>query len=196
MIAQITGLVSQSEIGYLVLDVHGVGYKVYVPISVTGKVGEEMCLHTHMAVRENAIDLYGFADLETLRFFELLLRVSGIGPKSALNIISISPIENLKQAIGEGDYSYLTKVSGIGRKTAEKIVLELRDKISFINSSGSSTGSAGNVGILRAESDALEALISLGYNRKESQDALREAKVGNASERLKLALKTLGKNNN
>ena len=184
MIAQITGIVTLSEIGYVVLDVHGLGYKVYVPLSITGKIGEEMRLYTHLSVRENALDLYGFMDLESLRFFELLLRVSGIGPKSALNIISVSPIENIKQAISEGDSSYLTKVSGIGRKTAEKIIIELKDNI---------LPGAKPTGKLRAETDALEALISLGYSRKEAQDALREAGTGDAGERLKFALKILGR---
>ena len=164
MIAQLAGTVVHTEIGSIVVDVHGVGYKVFVPLSVATNVGEEILIYTHMVVREDVLDLYGFSDLESLRFFELLLRVSGVGPKSALAILSQASIPTLKQAISNGDLSYLTKVSGIGRKTAEKIIIELRDKVS-----GGTTGDLAGVG------DALEALVALGYGRREAQEVLRKS---------------------
>ena len=192
MIGSLEGTISHTEIGFVILSVGGVGYKVHIPLQMAGELEarraggkETVRLWTHLAVREDALDLYGFEDRESLNFFEMLIKISGIGPKSALNIISISSLANLKQAVSEGDLPYLTKISGIGRKTAEKIVLELRDKIP---ASGAPTSS------LQSETDALEALESLGYNRKEAQDALRAAGAGTASIRVKEALKILGKN--
>ncbi|OHB17133.1 MAG: Holliday junction DNA helicase RuvA [Parcubacteria group bacterium RIFCSPHIGHO2_01_FULL_45_26] len=163
MIAELKGVVNRREVGYVVLDVGGVGYKVYVPLSVSVKSRDSLLLFTHLVVREDALDLYGFGDLETLRFFELLLRVSGVGPKSALAILSQASIPTLKQAIANGDLSYLTKVSGIGKKTAERIIIELRDRVS-----SEGEGDLAGVG------DALEALVALGYSRRESQETLRK----------------------
>ncbi|HEY4518531.1 MAG TPA: Holliday junction branch migration protein RuvA [Candidatus Paceibacterota bacterium] len=185
MIGSLEGTISHAEIGFVILSVAGVGYKVHIPINMSAEVGASVRLWTHLAVREDALDLYGFEDRESLNFFEMLIKISGIGPKSALNIISISSLASLKQAVSEGDLPYLTKISGIGRKTAEKIVLELRDKVG---------ASAPVSGKLREETDALEALESLGYNRKEAQDALRAAGGDTASIRVKEALKILGKN--
>ena len=106
-----------------------------------------------MAVRENSLDLYGFQNIEELNFFELLLDVSGIGPKSALSVLSVASIKTLQKAIATSDTSYLTKVSGIGRKTAEKIVIELRDKLKAFSSKE-------NMADLRDEGDVIEALKS------------------------------------
>ncbi|HEY4483509.1 MAG: Holliday junction DNA helicase RuvA [Candidatus Yanofskybacteria bacterium RIFCSPLOWO2_02_FULL_47_9b] len=186
MVGSLEGKIIHTEIGFVILGVGGVGYKVHIPINMSAEVEASVRLWTHLAVREDALDLYGFEDRESLNFFEMLIKISGIGPKSALNIISISSLANLKQAVSEGDLPYLTKISGIGRKTAEKIVLELRDKIP---AGGSTVGG----GKLREETDALEALESLGYSRKEAQDALRAAGPGTASVRVKEALKILGK---
>ncbi|HEY4514607.1 MAG TPA: Holliday junction branch migration protein RuvA, partial [Candidatus Paceibacterota bacterium] len=129
MIAQLKGIIVHKEIGYVILMVVGVGYKVHTGIADVGALGENVQLWTHLSVREDALDLYGFANRETLEFFEQLIKVSGIGPRSAIGILSISSINSLKNAIINNDLAYLTKISGIGRKTAEKIVLELRDKL-------------------------------------------------------------------
>jgi len=192
MIAQITGTITFSALSYVVIEAHNVGYKVFAtPETILGiSIGkEEATLYTHMAVREHAMDLYGFRSRAELEFFELLITVSGIGPKSALGILSVAPIDTLKKAVGSGDTSYLTKVSGIGRKNAEKIVIELRDKLTggtLIEKS--STG-------LREETDALEALQSLGYTIMEARDALKEIPdtVVGANKRITEALKQLGK---
>ena len=141
------------------------GYKLYVSPDLVSKIKqEEVFLWVHTHVREDAIDLYGFTNRENLEFFEMLLGVSGIGPRSALAILGVATIETLRKAIGTGDVSYLTKISGIGKKTAEKIVIELRDKIGE-EKSGSS---------LQGELDALEALKSLGYSQNEARDALKK----------------------
>ena len=113
-------------------------------------------------MREDVLDLYGFLDHRELEFFEMLISVSGIGPKGALSILGITSIETLRKAISTGDTSYLTKVSGIGKKTAEKIIIELRDKI------GEEKGGSS----LQGELDALEALKSLGYSQNEAREAL------------------------
>ncbi|MEK7647354.1 MAG: Holliday junction branch migration protein RuvA, partial [Patescibacteria group bacterium] len=117
---------------HVILDVAGVGYKVYaLPFTIQaiaakqGKKDEAAIFWTHLYVRENALDLYGFAERAEVEFFEALISISGIGPKSATGVMSVAPLDTLKMAIASGETSYLSKVSGIGRKTAEKIIVEL-----------------------------------------------------------------------
>ena len=134
-------------------------------------------------MREDALDLYGFLNYEELEFFEMLIGVSGIGPKGALAILSIASTETLRKAIGTGDTSYLTKISGIGKKTAEKIVIELRDKMGE-QEKGSS---------MQEELDAMEALKSLGYSQNEIREALKKVPPDlNTNEKIREALKILG----
>jgi Holliday junction DNA helicase RuvA len=132
------------------------------------------------------MDLYGFKDRQELEFFEMLINVSGIGPKGALTILGITSIETLKKAIGTSDTSYLTKISGIGKKTAEKIVIELRDKVA-------SEMSEKEGGSLQGELDALEALKSLGYSQNEARDALKKVSSdADTNTKIREALKILG----
>jgi Holliday junction DNA helicase RuvA len=190
MIARLSGKILEITEKYLVVDVGGIGYKVYVTTDTLTqtKEGAHVSLSTYLAVRENALDLFGFLTAEELAFFELLLGVSGIGPRGALGVLSVTTVETLTQAIGTGDTSYLTKVSGIGRKTAEKIVLELRDKLR------GSTNKTETSGSLRAESDVVEALKSLGYSQNEARDAVKQvpAEIVGVNARIKEALKILG----
>ena len=139
-----------------------------------------------MGVRENSSVIDAFWEKEKLTFFEMLIDVSGIGAKSALGILGLASTEMLRKAIGGGDTSYLTKVSGIGKKTAEKIVLELRDKLSMYKEEG-------GAGALREESDVLEALQSLGYSAGEAREALRhiDKKIEDTGEKVKQTLKIL-----
>ena len=159
MIARISGTVVDKGEKFAVIDVGGIGYKLYCSNDTLGglELDALASLYTHLIVREDALDLYGFVSAGDQGFFEMLISVSGIGPKSALGILNVASIESLQQAIGTGDTSYLTKVSGIGRKTAEKIVLELRDKMR------ANVTMKENSGSLRAESDVVEALKALGY---------------------------------
>ena len=192
MIAHLTGTVDFIGERYLILDVNGVGYKIYgtsETLRLAGKSKHEANFWTHLAVREDAMDLYGFFEKADLEFFELLIGISGIGPRSALGIMNIAPVENIKKAVSSGDSSYLTKVSGIGRKTAEKIILELRDKLGAWTDTGSPE--------LREESDALEALQSLGYSQVEARHALKRVshEIKDAGKRVKEALKVLGNGN-
>jgi Holliday junction DNA helicase RuvA len=186
MIGSLRGKVALKTEKFILVETCGVGYKVFVSpdiLSKPHKKDEEVFLFVHTHVREDVLDLYGFLDQKELDFFEMLLGVSGIGPRSALAILGIASIETLRKAIGTGDTSYLTKISGIGRKTAEKIVIELRDKI------GEEKGGAS----LQGELDALEALKSLGYSQNEAREALKKCPTDiNTNAKIREALKILG----
>ncbi len=185
MISYLKGIVLHSDLKSVVLEVGGVGYKIYTNRAVLEDKKEKTVeFWTYLAVRENALDLYGFATRDELGFFELLLTVSGIGPKSAIAILSVASVTTIKQAISTDDSSRLTKVSGIGRKNAEKIVLELKDKIGNYVFDGK---------IDSGDEDAIEALKSLGYSEKESRDALKKAVGESIQEKVKSALKNLNK---
>lgn len=189
MIGYLRGTVLSSRETYLILETGGVGYKMFALKETIARtrVGSSAAFWTHLSVREDALDLYGFVHEEELRFFELLLTVSGIGPKSALSILDIAAIETLRSAIASGNAGYLTNVSGIGKKTAGKIVLELKDKV------GTQDGKT--IGSLKGDEEALEAMRSLGYSAAEARDALRSVppEIETGSARLREALKLLGK---
>jgi len=189
MIGLLEGEVRAVRGTYALVVVGGVGYKVFASKDTLAGFAEGAfaSVWTHLAVREDAQDLYGFPSEGELRFFELLLTVSGIGPKSALSILDIASVETLQSAIGSGNANYLTTVSGIGKKTAEKIVLELRDKVA------KSEGSAGAA--LQGDAEALEAMRSLGYTAQEARDALRTVppEITRSNDRLREALRVLGR---
>jgi len=189
MIAKLSGKIIQKELKFLVLDIGGVGYKVYsTPHTISkSKEGKELSLWTHLAVRENSMDLYGFIDIEERDFFELLISVSGIGPKGAIGVLTVADVKTLRTAISTGDTSYMTKVSGIGKKSAEKIVLELQDKIGSLSGDGDMS--------LREEAEALEALKAIGYRHDEAREALKVVpkEITTTSERVREALRVLGK---
>lgn len=182
----IEGEVRAVREGSCIVMAHGVGYR----IAATGEVlahlavGTPAKLWTHLAVREDALDLYGFVDEQELRFFTLLLTVSGIGPKSALGILDIAPFETLLSAIASGNIAHLTSVSGIGKKTAEKIVLELKDKLPKTTLDASA---------LSGDVEALEAMRSLGYSAHEAREALRKVppSIEGSGERLREALRVM-----
>ena len=192
MIACLSGTVRHKDLHYLVIDISGVGYKVLVTTETALDVAPSspIFLWTHLVVRETSLELFGFLDKETLDTFELLITISGIGPKSALSILNVATPSMLRQAVASGDTTYLTRVSGIGKKNAEKIVLELKDKLK-ITKEDASTSSAQ----VRAEGDALEALVSLGYNERDAREALKRVpkETEGASERVKAALKLLSR---
>jgi len=189
MIAFIKGIIIYKTDKFIIVDVNGVGYKLYITTDtiMSCKEGDETSFWTYTAVRENSLDLYGFTTIEEMSFFELLLNVSGIGPKSALSTLTVAPLNILRKAIATGDTSYLNKVSGIGKKTAEKIIIELRDKLKEYKDE------EGNKGLLRDESDILEALKSLGYNQNEARDALKQvpSSTEGTNARIKKALQIL-----
>jgi Holliday junction DNA helicase RuvA len=190
MIGHLTGKIIHSDLKFVILDVGGVGYKVNTNTAVLQKnIAEVAEFWTYLAVRENALDLYGFQTKEELDFFELLLTVSGIGPKSASSILSLASLSNLRRAISTGDTGHLTKVSGIGKKAAEKIVVELKDKMDGLGDGGDADIDGNS---LSGDIDALEALKSLGYSERESREALKKVTdVFGAGEKIKKALKLL-----
>lgn len=170
----------------------GVGYKVFTTEETLHKIpekGAKINLWTHLYMREDSLELYGFLHYAEMEFFETLINVPGIGPKGALGVLSIAPVDTLKKAIASGDTSYLTRVSGIGRKTAEKIVLELKDKIL---AKGISALEAPE---LKEEADALDALMQLGYSQREAREALQRLpkEIRGTEKRLKEVLKLIGK---
>lgn len=187
MISRLKGAVEHKDEKFIVIEVGGVGYKVFVNYELLKslKEGEKVALWTHLAVRENALDLYGFQEKEELEFFELLISISGIGPKTALGILNAATIPTLKKAVSSEDTTPLIKVSGIGKKIAEKIILELKGKFGKESSDEIS---------LKDEMDSLEALKSLGYSQNEAREALKQVdkNITSANERIKRALKILG----
>lgn len=191
MIAQLSGTISFSGERELIINVSGVGYLVHAaPETIRAAQKEkEATLWTHLAVREDALSLFGFLTRGELEFFELLLSVPGIGPKSALGIMSVAPLETLRRAVALGDTSYLTKVSGIGAKNAHKIVIELKSKI------GTASEDAADRRMLSEESEVLDALEALGYSLKDAREALKHMPetVKGTREKIKAALKVLGK---
>ena len=191
MISRLTGQIIHKDLGFVILETGGVGYKVAVTNETLNEItkagGKPVSLWTHQAIREDSSDLYGFPNRDTLEFFELLISISGIGPKTALSVLNASSIENLQMAISSGETSYLTKISGIGRKLADKIVFELKEKIGGGNTEIS--------GAMKGDADVLEALISLGYGERDAREAIKKLPkdVVGTSNRVKTVLKVLGK---
>lgn len=187
MISQLTGKITFEGTNFIIINVSNVGYKVFVSNDTMNRLvknSEIVTVWTHQVVRETALDLYGFLTKEDLDFFELLISISGIGPKSALGIFNVATTGTLISAISTGDTSYLTKVSGIGTKSAQKIVLELGDKVKKIDTNSEN---------IREEVDVIEALVSLGYSTKQAGDALRkiDKKITGTGKKVKEALKVL-----
>ncbi|MEX0934024.1 MAG: Holliday junction branch migration protein RuvA [Candidatus Paceibacterota bacterium] len=187
MIRNLSGTITELEENHLVLDVNGVGYLVFVPQLILASLSleSEVSLSTHLAVRETSMELYGFSSKDELAFFEMLLGVSGVGPKSALSIVNLAPVPELISAIAAGDSVYLTKVSGVGRRSAAKIIVELKEKLEHHKEREDSK--------TQDASDTLAALLALGYTIKEAREALRETNdvALNTSERIREALRYL-----
>jgi Holliday junction DNA helicase RuvA len=197
MISHLNGTLEHIDQSHVVIDVGDVGYRVNVPASVLNrlpKVGEKVKLFTIQVVREDDISLYGFMQKEERALFSLFLSVSGIGPKLAMALISGFPIDRLVSAIASGDVALLSTVSGIGRKTAERIVVELREKIGRAYAIRLSEMTAGIKGESTLISDAIAALIALGYSPREAREAilkLNAEKMRSVEEIIKEALKAL-----
>ena len=176
MIASLTGILKIKNPTDVVLDVNGVGYAASIPLSTfekLGTVGSTITLFTHLVVREDAMQLFGFGTEEERRLFQLLITVNGIGPKIAQGILSGIAIDELKKFISSGNIASLTAIPGVGKKTAERLVIELRDKMSKISATGIGGGPGEKASAIRAE--ALLALTSLGYQRTLAEKAIRQA---------------------
>ena len=190
MIGKLTGTLESKNPPQVLLDCHGVGYEVDVPMSTFYNlpgVGEKVSLLTHFVVREDAQILYGFASDAERAAFRQLIRISGVGPRTALAVLSGMSVAELSQAITLQEAGRLVKVPGIGKKTAERLLLELKGKL------GADMGAQAHA-VNDAQADILQALLALGYNDKEAAAALKAlpAEVG-VSEGIKMALKALAK---
>lgn len=190
MIASLHGKIQARTDDALTLNVGGVGYRVRVPtgtLANLGAIGSEAQLYTHLHVREDEMSLYGFASEDELGLFEKLLTVSGIGPKVALGILSSASPDAIRYAIAQGDADALTAFPGIGKKTAQRLVLELRGKIDL-----SSLAGAGE--LTPVDQDVMNALITLGYSAAEASRAARSvpSNVKAIEERVRIALQYLG----
>ena len=191
MIGKLTGTLLEKNPPQVLLDCHGVGYEVDVPMSTfynLPAVGEKTSLLTHFVVREDAQILYGFASGTEREAFRQLIKISGVGPRTALSVLSGMSVAELSQAVTRQEAGRLVKVPGIGKKTAERLLLELKGKL------GADLGGLTGVVVTDAHNDIQQALMALGYNDKEAAAALKllPADIG-VSEGIKLALKSLSK---
>jgi Holliday junction DNA helicase, RuvA subunit len=200
MFSHLKGILHRKSPTEIVVDVNGIGYAVSIPLSTFEKLGEAgstVTILTYMHVREDILQLYGFASEAEREIFRLLISVSGIGPKIAQGILSGIQPNELQNLIAQGNVSSLTAIPGVGRKTAERLIVELRDKIAKLDSVPSHAGSTDAGASVRAE--ALMALISLGYNRATAEKAIRTSlqelngKETTIQELLKHALKSAGR---
>lgn len=188
MISRLSGTIVENDGKSVVLEIGGIGYRVFcIPRDLTSLTEGEHTLYTYQHVRENVLELYGFLAQEEERMFEILISISGIGPRGALGILSAAPVGVLQRSIVAEDSSILTRISGIGKKTAEKIILELKDKF------GTEWGMLdGNVA---EESEVVEALMGLGYSREEVLGVLKKIpkEASTTEEKMKETLKIIGK---
>lgn len=177
MIARLTGILASKSLDSIVLDVGGVGYELFVPLSVMeslSHVGDRATLAVHTLVREDAITLYGFATTADRLLFQRLMTVSGVGPKLALQALSVYSGAELQAAIVAGDERALTRISGIGKKTAQRMLLELSEKVALMDLGGAPT-SAGTPAS-RTVSDLVLGLLDLGYGRKQADEVALKLK--------------------
>lgn len=195
MIATLNGLVGEKLTDIIVLDVRGVGYGIYVTAEDHGRlaVGETAKVYIYEHVREQAHDLFGFLTLDTKNLFEQLLDVNGIGPKMALNMLSIGSGQAVRQAIASGDVKFIRQANGVGKRVAERVVVELKDKVGLVGVDLES------IGLLQGEDsllqdEAAQALVALGYTAADASQALAklDPKLPTA-DRIKLALKQVSK---
>ena len=198
MIGRLRGTLAEKHPPFLILDVGGVGYEVEVPMTTLYRlpsVGEPLTLHTHLVVRKDAQLLYGFAEKREREFFRELIRLNGVGPKLALALMSGLEVDELVRCVQAGDTSTLVKVPGVGKKTAERLLVELKDRFKAWETLPGMTGlviEPSSVSpVSSAESDALSALISLGYKPQEASRAVAAVKEDGLSseEMIRRALK-------
>jgi holliday junction DNA helicase RuvA len=196
MIRHIRGTVTQTHPTYTIIDVGGVGYLIYTTVRNSFSVNTEALLYTHLAVRENALDLYGFQTQNELSFFELLLTLPKVGPKTAMQILSQADISLMQNAIISQDAAHLSKMSGLSKKTAEKIVLGLKDTFEHTSYIGSDASLEHSQNRASFSSDAIDALITLGYSQTDARKAVQQLttekpEIVTVNDAIKEALKLL-----
>jgi len=200
MISHLSGILEQIDSSHVVVDVNGIGYHVHIPSSVLNKlpkVGTKIKLFIFQVVKEDSLALYGFDSKEARNLFTTIISVSGIGPKGALGLLSSFPLDKLVAAITKGDVGLLTSVSGVGRKTAERLIVELKEKVSKAYGVKAMAGLPGSVPESPLTQDVSSALIALGYNAKEARAAISSSgidfdKISSVEEGIKKVLSRLG----
>jgi Holliday junction DNA helicase RuvA len=191
MISTLSGVVSEKLADTIVLDVNGVGYGLFVTVEDLGKLAQEnpAKLYIYEHVREQSFDLFGFTSRDTKALFEQLLDVNGIGPKMALNMLSIGTAQEVKQAIANGDVKFIQQANGVGKRVAERVVVELKDKVGLIGVDLESTGMLQATDTLMKD-EAIEALVALGFTPSDAASALQKVDTElPTEERIKQALK-------
>lgn len=190
MIAHIEGEVSEKFLNSIIVDVHGVGYELglsQIDAEATN-VGEKKKFYTYHAIRETSEDLYGFSSLMAKKIFEMLISVNGVGPKAAMSILSLAKPEEVRNAIANADVAFVSKASGVGKKSAERVIVDLKDKVGLPTKYGATEVIA--IQSQPENDEALDALMTLGFPLKEATDALSEVDVNlPVEERIRLALK-------
>lgn len=194
MISHIKGKVEEKfGSNGLIVDVHGVGYEMLVPVPDFEAVnlGDEQKFYTYHQVKENLEELYGFSSLVSKKLFELLISVQGVGPKAGIAILSLAEAEEVRNAIANGDAAFIAKAAGVGKKSAERVIVDLRDKVGIPSHYGATEVKFGSKGVKADEPDeALDALIALGFPLKEATAALEKVDPSlPVEERIRLALK-------
>jgi holliday junction DNA helicase RuvA len=190
MIATLNGLVAEKLGEIVVLDVQGVGYGLLVPIEDYGKLsaGDKAKFYVYEHIRENSYDLYGFTQTDTKRLFLQLLDVNGVGPKMALNVLGTGSVEDVRQAIASGDTKFIQAAPGVGKRVAERVVVELKDKVGLVSTANPDTLFVGNSTLIQDE--AVQALIALGYTQQDAAQALLQVDESLSTEdRIKAALR-------
>lgn len=190
MIAHLRGKIEEKFGNSLILDVNGVGYEITVPTPdfEACNLSEERKFYTYHQVRENAEELYGFLSLAAKKIFELLISVQGVGPKAAIAILSLAEAEEVRNAIANADSAFISKASGVGKKSAERVIVDLRDKVGIPSHYGATEAEFATAMV--ANDEALDALIALGFPLKEATAALEKVDSNlPVEERVKLALK-------
>lgn len=188
MIATLTGTVAEKLAETVILDVQGVGYGLLTPVEDYGKLntGDKAKFYIYEHIRENAHDLYGFTQTDTKRLFEQLLDVNGVGPKMALSILGIGSVEDVRQAIAAGDTKFIQSASGVGKRVAERVIVDLKDKVGLqgITADASIFVSSTN------QDEATQALVALGYSTQDAVAALAKVDASlTTEERIKQVLK-------
>lgn len=198
MIYNLRGTLTYCDQNFTVVECGGVGFKCFTTLTTLreiGKVGNEVNLYTHLSVREDAMDLFGFASKEELESFRLLISVSGIGPKAAVAILSEMTPDRLAVCIASGDAKMLTKAQGVGKKTAERVVLELKDKMGAIGSSDVAAAAAAGSAEGTDSAEAVQALVALGYTQSDAAVVIGRLDPSlSVDEMIRIGLKELAKN--
>lgn len=182
MIASLRGRILEKAANWVLMEVGGLGYKIGVSPAVLANLRQEgeSFLYIHHHIREDAEDLFGFLALADLELFNKLLSISGVGPKSAMTIMAVGSADQVRKAIMSGDLAMLTSVPGVGKKTAQKIILELKGQLVDVETSS-------------ADSDVIDALVNLGYSAQQARDVLKHVSSKEPSEKIREALKYLAK---